>query len=203
MKPAALGFQMHSGWGVLVAVAGDADALEIIDRKRITVMDAAMRGAKQPYHHAATLQLHESERHIENCAAVSERMAVAAIELVIEELNIREYRVDRCAVLLGAGRPLPPLTKILAAHPLIHTAEGEFFRNAIRKACERLQIPIEAIRERDLEDRANAVFRGSVNRVQQRISTAGRSLGPPWTRDHKFAALAAMIALSAAPRTRA
>ena len=202
MKPAALGFQMHSGWGVLVAVAGNADALEIIDRKRITVMDAAMRGAKQPYHHAATLQLPESERHIENCAAVSEHMAVAAIELVIEELNMREYRVDRCALLLGAGRPLPPLAKILAAHPLIHTAEGEFFRNAIRKACERLQIPVEALRERDLADRASAAFRGSASRVQQRIVTAGSSIGPPWTRDHKSAALAAMIALSAAPRTR-
>lgn len=200
MKRAALGFQMHSGWGVLVAVAGVADSLEIIDRKRITVMDAAMPGAKQPYHHAATLQLHESERHLENCSAVSERLAVAAIELVIEELNMREYRVDRSAILLGSGRPLPALGKILPAHPLIHTAEGEFFRNAVRKACERLQIPVEAIRERDLEERARAAFGGSASRVQQRIAAAGSSLGPPWTRDHKSAALAALIALSTAPR---
>jgi len=41
---------------------------------------------------------------------------------------------------------------------LIHTAEGEFFRHAVRQACERLKIPVTAIRERDLEERAKVMF---------------------------------------------
>ena len=62
------------------------------------------------------------------------------------------------AVLLASGRSLPPLEKILAAHPLIHTAEGEFFRHTVSQACEDLQISVTAIRQRDLDERAKAAF---------------------------------------------
>lgn len=198
MKRAALGFRMHSGWGVLVAVAGDPDSVEIVDRRRIVVTDPGMRGATQPYHHAAALKIQESESHLANCAAVSERMAIAAIEHVIHELDLRECRIVGAAVLLASGRPLPPLAKILAAHPLIHTAEGEFFRTAIRNACARLKISVEAIRERELEERMKAAYGSSAGRAQRRLETAGKSIGPPWTKDHKTAALAAWIALSPA-----
>src|SRR5579864_6744859 len=158
MKRAALGFRMHSGWGVLGAVAGDPDSVEIVDRRRIVVTDPGMRGATQPYHHAANLKILESESHLANCAAVSERMAVAAIEHVIHELDLRECRIVGSAVLLASGRPLPPLAKILTAHPLIHTAEGEFFRTAIRNACARLKMPVQAIRERELDERTKAAY---------------------------------------------
>jgi hypothetical protein len=198
MKRAALGFRMHSGWGVLVAVAGDAGSLEILDRRRIVVTDPKMAGATQPYHHAANLKIQEAESHLANCAAVSERLAVATIEHVIHELDLRECRITGSAMLLASGRALPPLAKILAAHPLIHTAEGEFFRTAIRNACARLRISVEAIRERELDERMQATFGNSAGRLQRQLETAGRSIGPPWTKDHKTAALAALITLSPA-----
>ena len=40
------------------------------------------------------------------------------------------------------------LVKILESHPPIHTAEREFFRNAVRKACEGLKISATAQRSR-------------------------------------------------------
>jgi hypothetical protein len=198
MKRAALGFRMHSGWGVLVAAAGDADSVEIVDRRRIVVSDPKMPGAIQPYHHAANLKIQESESHIANCAATSERLAGEAVERVIHELEGREYRIVGSAVLLASGRPLPPLAKILAAHPLIHAAEGEFFRATVRNACARLKISVDAIRERELEERMQAAFGTSGGRMQRQLEAAGRSIGPPWTKDHKTAALAALIALSRA-----
>jgi hypothetical protein len=196
MKHAALGFRMHSGWGVLVAVARDTEAVEIVDRRRIVVTDPKMPGATQPYHHAANLKIQEAEKHIANCAGVSERLAVAAIEHVIHEMDLCEYRIAASAVLLASGRAMPPLAKILAAHPLIHTAEGEFFRTAVRNACSRLKISVDAIRERELEERMQAAFGISAGRMQRQLETAGRSIGPPWNKDHKTAALAALIALS-------
>jgi hypothetical protein len=75
---------------------------------------------------------------------------MTAIEQVIRELQGRDYRVVGSAVLLASGRPLPAMAKILAAHPLIHTAEGEFFPTAIRNACARLKISVEAIRNGNL-----------------------------------------------------
>jgi hypothetical protein len=203
MKRAALGVRMHSGWGVLVAVSGDANSVEvkIIDRRRIVTTDPTIPGANQPYHYAASLGLSElglpeSERYLANCAAVSERLALAAVGEVVRELDGRHYRIVGSAVLLASGRPLPSLSKILASHPLIHTAEGEFFRHAVSKACERLKISVTAIRERDLEERAKTAFGNAASRVQRRISSLGSSIGPPWTKDHKTAALAAALILA-------
>ena len=196
MKRAALGVRMHSGWGVLVAVSGEANSVEIVDRRRIVTMDPGTRGAKQPYHYAANLGLQDSERHLANCAAASERLALAAVGQVVRELEARNYRIVGSAVLLASGRPLPELSRILASHPLLHTAEGEFFRNAVRKACERLKISVTAIRERDLEELAKTAFGNAARKVQQRISSLGSSIGPPWTKDHKAAALAASMILA-------
>ena len=196
MTRAAFGVRMHSGWGVLVAVAGDTDSLRVMDRRRIVTTDPAIPGANQPYHYAASLSLLESERHLAKCAAVSERLALAAVEDVVRELGRRHCRIVGSAVLLASGRPLPPLPNILASHALIHTAEGEFFRDAIKKACARLKIPVTAIRERDLGDLLKTKFGNAANRVQGRISVLGSSIGPPWTKDHKTAALAALMVLA-------
>jgi hypothetical protein len=196
MKRAALGVHMHSGWGVLVAVSGDADSLEVLERRRIVTADPTIAGAKQPYHFAESLGLREAERYLANCTAVSERLAFEAIKEVVGNLEARQYPTAGCAVLLASGRALPPLPKILASHALIHTAEGEFFRDAVKNACERLGIPVAAIKERDLDDRARTVFGNEASRVQRRISSLGSPIGPPWTKDHKTAALAAAIILA-------
>ena len=194
MKPAALGVQMHSGWGVLVAVAGASSAIEILARRRILTADPDMPGAIQPYHYAMNLKL--PEKHIANCAVASTGLAAAAIAELVAELNASNYGVVGAAVLLAAGRSLPPLEKILAAHPLIHTAEGEFFRHIATQACEDLQIPVTAIKQRDLDERATATFGKRASAVHSTIENLGKTIGPPWTKDHKTAALAAALLLS-------
>ena len=196
MKRAALGVRMHSGWGVLVAVSGDTQSVEVLDRRRIVTTDPSIAGARQPYHYAAALELAESERYLANCAAVSERLALEAVSEVVRELKGQNCLIVGSAVLLASGRPLPSLSKILASHALIHTAEGEFFRDAVRKACEGLEIHIAAIRERELEERTKTVFGQEASRVQHAISSLGSSIGPPWTKDHKTATLAAAIILA-------
>jgi len=196
MKRVALGVRMHSGWGVLVAVSGAADSVEILDRKRIVTTDPSIPGAKQPYHYAVSLGLTESETYLANCAAASERLALKAVAEVVRELEGQNCQIVGSAVLLASGRPLPSLSKTLASHALIHTAEGEFFRSAIRNACRRLEIRVTAIRERELEGRAKTSFGNAAGRVVRRISSLGHSIGPPWTKDHKMAALAAAIVLA-------
>jgi hypothetical protein len=196
MKRAALGLQMHSGWGVLVAVSGAAQAIEILARQRIVTADPDMPGAIQPYHYAMSLKLSEADKHLANCAAASTRLAAVAIRNVVSELNARQHHVVGSAVLLASGRSLPALEKILASHPLIHTAEGEFFRHTVSQACEELEIPVTAIRQRDLDERAKVAFGNAATRVQHSIASLGSSIGPPWTKDHKTAALAAALILA-------
>jgi hypothetical protein len=196
MKRTAIGVRVHSGWGALVAVAGEPPELEILERRRITVIEPDMPGAKQPYHFVRECEVAQAQEHLTACAKLAEKLAHDSIRAIIRELGGIGYRVAASAILLASGRQLPPLAQILASHPLLHTAEGEFFRQAFRKACESLKLPVAGIRERELEARAAAVLGKAAARVQRRIAEAGKALGPPWTTDQKLAALAAALVLN-------
>ncbi len=196
MKRVAIGVRMHSGWGALVAVAMNARDIEVIERRRITVVDRGMRGAVQPYHFAENMNLSEAQKHLKACAAASERLTLTALRDVIEQLERRAHRVVGCGLLMAAGRPLPSLSGILASHALIHTAEGEFFRNAVRCACDRLRVRVNGYRERDLTALARAAFGKTAARIERSMAKMGRALGPPWTTDQKAAALAACLVLA-------
>ena len=196
MKRAAFAVQMHSGWGVLVAVSGAPHAIEVLVRRRIVTADPEMPGTIQPYHFAMSLKLSESDQYLAKCAAASTRLAAAAIGDLVSELNARHFHIVGSAVLLASGRSLPSLEKILASHPLIHTAEGEFFRHTVSQACEDLQISVTAIRQRELDERSKAAFGNAASRVRGRIASFGKTIGPPWTKDHKTAALAAALILA-------
>lgn len=195
MKAAAIGMRMHSGWGALVVVTGDPREVEVLDRRRIVITDPQLPGAQQPYHFAAEMELPESEKYLRVCTAASEALALVAVRDVVQELHSRNYRIIGSAVLLASGRPLPTLSKILSSHPLIHTAEGEFFRKAVWTACQRLNLPVTGFRERDLDEQAHTVFGRVAYQLQRRISSLGKELGSPWTQDQKRASLAASIVL--------
>ena len=187
---------MHSGWGAIVAVSNDGGRLSVVDRRRIEVIDEKKStGKKQPYHFAKNLVLGAAEKYIANCAVDSERLASEVIRSLMDELRDSGYAVRTCAIVLALGRPLPSLSEILASHPLIHTAEGEFFRRAVWNACEKLKIEVSGVRERDLGTQAKSVLGKSAAAAVKKISQMGKSLGSPWTQDHKSAALAAWIAL--------
>jgi hypothetical protein len=195
MKKCAIGIRVHSGWGAVVAVSGEADTLEVIDRRRVEIIDPKAPGAFQPYHFAHDLELPAAEKHIAKSAAASSRLATAALRILIDELRDRACSVTSAVILLSSARPLPELRMILASHPMIHTAEGEFFRQAFRDACAGLKIPVAGIRERDLDERANRALGKHAALVKKKIAALGKTLGPPWTADHKTAALAAALAL--------
>ena len=193
MKNAAFGIRVHSGWAVIVCVSGDPAAPNVVDRRRIVIIEQAMEGAKQPYHFAESLGLEEAERHLQKCAAVSQRLAAQALRDMLDVVTARKYRVLGCAMLLASGRALPSLEKILASHALIHAAEGEFFRKVVADACEACHVPVMRFRERELNGRANTTFGNCAPSVRQHISELGKTVGSPWTQDEKTAALAALV----------
>jgi hypothetical protein len=196
MKRAAIGVRMHSGWGSLVAVSNCAGTMQVIERRRVAIATPGNPGENQPYHFAENLELPEAEKFLGNCFATSRRLALAAVRDAVDDLCGREYFVVGSAILLASSRPLPTLSKILASHALIHAAEGEFFREAFSKACESLNLSVTGFRERILDDCLQTTFGKTANSIRQQVSTFGRSLGPPWTKDQKTAAIAALIVLA-------
>jgi len=178
---AALGLRAHSGWAVVVAVAAGAPVL----RRRIEMAPGTGMRARQPYHAAAEMKLDAARPFLGEAEAKAAGMATAGIREIIGELQGHGYRVARAAILLGSGKPLPPLDRILAAHPLIHTAEGVFFRDVLRTACRECNLAIRGIPERELPSDLLA-----------KTAAMGKILGPPWTADEKLSAAAALDMLS-------
>jgi hypothetical protein len=167
MKRAAIGVRMHSGWGALVAVSISAGKVEVLERRRIAVTTPQTPRANQPYHFAENLELPEAEEFLGNCFEASKRLALTAVRDVVDELRRRQYRVVGSAVLLASGRPLPPLLTILASHALIHAAEGQFFRGALSKACEALDLSVTGFPERNLGEAFQTAFGKAAARMSQ------------------------------------
>ncbi|HWC19555.1 MAG TPA: hypothetical protein VG498_21260 [Terriglobales bacterium] len=195
MKRAALGFRMHSGWGVLVAID---DGQQVIGRYRIGVIGDKTPGGRQPYHYAAQLGLPAAEKYLSNYVSECTAIAREAIRGILIDLQSR-FHLAGAAVLQASGRNLPPLPQILAAHPLIHTAEGKLFRDVVSRVCESLNIGVLEVPERELQKCLTESFAAAAPRVLEAIADAGKSLGPPWNADHKSAALGACLVLQ--PRT--
>jgi hypothetical protein len=189
---AAIGFRAHSGWAAAVAVTGPPHAPVVVSRKRIEM------GLAQPYHAAVNLEIAEARQLIARCAARAASMAAVGLRSLIEDLRSLGHEVTGCGLLLASGRPLPALEGILKSHALIHTAEGEHFREALRAAVRECGLPLIEVKERDIE-------------IDTHIAAMGKSIGPPWRQDQKLAAMAACLAprgaddrflSSAAPRKR-
>jgi hypothetical protein len=191
----ALGFRAHSGWAAVVAVAGSPDRPVVLERRRIETADTTVPGSRQPYHAAERLGLDRADALIRHCRDSSMRLAERAVRAMVAELEPRGLKVVGAGILFAAGRPLPDLASILRSHALIHTAEGEFFRDVLVRASEQCSLKVTKVKEREVWDRGTALFQLPAAVLQQRIGGLGRSLGPPWRQDEKLASLAGWIAL--------
>src|SRR5882724_2102089 len=193
---AALGLRAHSGWAALVVVAGHPHFPEILGRKRIELVDSTIPGAGQPYHTAEEMALKDAKKFIGRCIARTSLLARNALAAVIEEFRSKGTEMVGCGYLLSSARPLPTtLEGILASHPLIHTAEGEFFRNAIADAAEYHNLPVTKVKEREVYSVASGKFGLGEEELQKRINELGKTLGPPWRQDEKLATAVGLLAL--------
>ena len=195
---AALGFRAHSGWTAAVAVGGSLDSPVVLDRRRVETSDAAIHGSRQPFHAAEPLGFEKAEALIRQCRESSTALATRAVTAMVAQLTQNGHAVVGAGILFASGRPLPPLAAILRSHALIHTAEGEFFREVLVHASEHCSLPVTKIKEREIRERGAILLRLPPADLQQLIDGLGKSLGPPWRQDEKLASMAAWIALAEA-----
>ena len=196
MKDATLGFRVHSGWAVVVALCGPLDSPLVIDRRRLQLVKTFTYTYRQPYHTGERMPKKEATKFIAGARSEGARLALSSLRSMQTELADQDYRIGRCALLLTSGRVLPGLEQILSSHALIHTADGELFRDALRIACSRCRLPLDAVKEKELFEIASKALSVSAGSLKRQIAAFGKSFGPPWTQDEKFAALAAWLTLA-------
>ena len=199
MKSAALGFRAHSGWTALVALSLARGAPCVLARQRIHLVKTFTYRFRQPYHTAKNLPLDEARAFIFSVQTEARSLAYRAIRKVQESLQAQGYRLARCGLVLASGRPVPSLPDILASHALIHTADGELFREALLHASARCGLLSKTAKERELLNEASRVLRLTPSALTRRIADLGRPLGAPWSQDEKLASLIAWLALASKP----
>jgi len=197
MKPAALGFRVHSGWTSLIALALEKNQPIILARQRPHLVTTFSYTFRQPYHTAEKMDLAEAQTFLDQRRDEARVLALSAIRAAQTEVTQQGYKLTRAALLLASGRPLPELAKILASHSIIHTADGEFFREALLHACARADLAVTKIQDRDLLATASAALRRKPDALTRFVNDLGKPLGSPWTQDEKFATLAAWLTLLA------
>jgi hypothetical protein len=189
----AFGLKAHSGWAALVVVGTRDGDFVVVDRRRMELVEDEW--AKQPYHAAENIEAGAARRLVERGIAAAQRIAVRQINAAVRREQQRKNEVTACAVLVGNPMPDWTITEILAVHFRMHKAEGVLFRDALVRATKTQELTLVAIPEKLLMKHAENALGGPASLLERIVTTLGKSVGPPWGKEQKDAALAAMIAL--------
>ena len=192
----ALGLKAHSGWAALVVLGTRDGELHVVDRRRLELAEEAdAQWAKQPYHAAEGLRSDEARKVVQRGVAAARKLAVREMRAAVKRAREAKHEIVACAVLVADPMPDWSVEEILAVHFRMHQAEGVLFRDALARAADACGLRLVAMPEKLLTEQAEWALATSASALIKRIATLGKSAGPPWGRDQKDAALAAMIAL--------
>jgi hypothetical protein len=194
MKRAAVGFREHTGWAAMVAVGGSGRAPHVLARSRLELCSENLPRAV--YHAARDLDLAGAKRLVRKVEVAARRAAQRQLQRAVEELAAGGYQVTAAAVAGGARRLRSDLAEILASHPLVHTAEGQLYREALADAAEHRGLRVERFLQQELYEEAAEQVGLSEESMRAQLTGLGRALGPPWGKDQKEAAAAAWLALA-------
>ncbi len=148
-----------------MVVAGSLRKPEIVANSLIELLDGAERFC---FHRAAQLRPELVEEWLTRVRAKALARARTELASLLQHVGVGGIVAKEGAI--------PALDVVLAAHARIHAAEGLFYRDVFRAAC---QIPCRIIPPASLD-----------------ITAVGKLPTRPWGREQKLAALAAWQVMS-------
>jgi hypothetical protein len=194
---AAIGLSPHSGWAALVALGGELRSPEVLLRERIEMTGEGLPGPAQPYHEVEGMPSAKAARLLARYLKTATDLATEGLRAASERLKASGRSPETLVILQSNGRQGGSLEAILASHALIHTADGDHFRDALAEAGRRCGLQTLRIRQRELAELAAAAFKRPAAELQEKVAALGKTVGPPWGADQKQAGLLAWLALAA------
>jgi hypothetical protein len=191
----AFGMKAHSGWAALVVIGKRDVDLVVADRRRIDLVEDEW--AKQPYHAAESLEPEAAQDLVKRGVEAARRIAVREMRAAVKRERERENEVTACAILVVDPMPDWSVAEILSVHFRMHKAEGVLFRDSLVRAAKECGLKLVEIPEKTLTPHAEAAIGVPAERLAKEVARLGKSAGPPWGKDQKDAALAALVALRA------
>jgi hypothetical protein len=173
----ALGFCSRTGSAVAVAVTLAPPSY--VGRWAVDLAPPEVPG--QVFHVAVGRR--DAEAFVRRCVDAVAELAVQRLRELLGEVG----PVDRVGVVIG-DHPVPDdVGKILSAHPLMHAAEGRLYRDALLDAAAACSLPATGTARTLAAGRLAGDLAGVV-------AALGSAAGRPWRREHKLAAVAALVA---------
>jgi hypothetical protein len=189
----AIGFKTHSGWATLVAVGLEGGQVRVVERCRIALVDEVW--AKQPYHAAKRLQASEAEELVSRTVRDAHAVAVREFNAVLVRLELAGHTPASCSVIVGHPMPDWSVKEILAVHFRMHKAEGALFQHAILRAADACGIKTFPLLERELDESVENAWGEAARIIKLTVCSFAKTIGPPWGKDQRIAALAALIGI--------
>jgi hypothetical protein len=189
----AFGMKAHSGWAALVVIGERDGDLVVADRRRVELVEDEW--ARQPYHAAEDLKPDAARDVVERGVEAARRIAAHEMRSAVRRERERGNEVAACAVLVAGPMPNWSVEEILAVHFRMHKAEGVLFRDVLCRAAKVCSLRLVEAPEKTLTPHAVAALGIPASSLAKEIARLGKSAGPPWGKDQKEAALAALVAL--------
>jgi hypothetical protein len=187
---AIIGVSDHGGWAVMVTVAGDGT---LLDRRRVELVDEDL--PKIPHHSEGQgLPVDEAVALVERVQASAERHAKLRLGEVAMAVPERV-----AGVALRQCPDLPPtIAERIKDYRAQNVADWVMYRKALAAAAEARGWAVHWYDAKKVVAAASEALGG--NDFDAHFLQLRKSLGPPWSNDHKIAMAAAMVA-AASKRT--
>jgi len=183
-----IGVSDHGGWAVLVTVAGDG---KLLDRRRVELVDEDL--PKIPHHsEGQALPLDEAVALVERVQASAERHAKLVLDAVAMTVPGRILGV---ALRQCPGLP-PTIAGRIKDYRAQNVADWVMYRKALAAAAEARGWGVHWYDAKKVFAAASEAL--DIGDIEARFLQLRRSLGPPWSKDHRVAMAAAIVA----PRPR-
>src|SRR5438552_18754030 len=132
----AFGIKAHSGWAALVVLGTHSRELQVVDRRRVELVENDEASwAKQPYHAAEHLNRGDARDLVKRGLVTARRIAVREMRAAVKRAREAGHEVVACAVLVVDPMPDWTVDEILAVDFRMHKGGGVRFRGALSRAA--------------------------------------------------------------------
>lgn len=189
---AVVGVSDHCGWAEFITVGIRDHAPLVLDRRRATLIARGLPAS--PYHHEGLeLALADAEELLNRVR----QSVVEHAQSTLAELR-SSHAIGSVVLQKSPFERLPDsLAEVLTSRSLTCAADGMMYREALADCAATLGMEVVRYPRKSNEIAAAADEHGVAREtVSALLSALGRELGPPWRKEHRNAAAAALRVLA-------
>jgi hypothetical protein len=184
---------VHTGWAIVVILAGPSQTPEIVLRHEIDLADPWVRESMHPYHQElgdrGSAGVHARRR---GCTA-ARKASSRALRRFVSEMRRQGLEPSKATVVVP-GRAHP--AQAGGAHARAHAEERQLYTEAVEAALRACGLHVVTIAEQAVGALAPKRLGRARHELDAALKAFAHRVGTPWRAPEKHAALAAWLALS-------